>query len=207
MKIITVSREFGSGGREVAKRLADELGFAYYDRELVREIAKRCSMNEQYVSNTIERNFMQSYPIHIGHSFSYIPASVSQDSLRVLNEQTKLLREIASEKDCVVVGRGSDVILSDMSPFKLFVYADLEARIDRCIERAKDGDDVHRKSVSKMIRTIDSDRKKLHSLISDTKWGDKRYYHLCVNTTDADIKKLVPHIADYAKAWFESKKM
>ncbi|MBQ0071031.1 MAG: cytidylate kinase-like family protein [Spirochaetales bacterium] len=68
-KIITIGREFGSGGREIAKRLADELGFAYYDQEIVTEIASRTQLSESYVRAVVEHSPVTSYPIHIVRSF------------------------------------------------------------------------------------------------------------------------------------------
>ena len=68
MSIITISREFGSGGRELGKRLADELGFAYYDREIVTAIAERNEVNEAYVEETLDKGFMQNIPIQYGRS-------------------------------------------------------------------------------------------------------------------------------------------
>ena len=74
MSIITVSREFGSGGREVGKRLADALGYAYYDREIVSAIARKTSLDERYVASALEGGLFRSVPIHFGRTFSYSPA-------------------------------------------------------------------------------------------------------------------------------------
>ena len=111
MKIITVSREFGSGGRELGKRLADELGFAYYDREIIMGIAKKCAMDEDYIERTIENHSMRRYPITYARTFSAIPSfSVDQASL-LLVQQGKVIQELAAQGNCVVVGRGADKIL------------------------------------------------------------------------------------------------
>ncbi len=203
MKIITVSREFGSGGREIGKRLSDELGLAYYDREIVTEIAKRSSFDEEYVSNTLEKSVPYSYPIHFGRTFSYASTVSDNNSVTLFSEQTKLLREIAEKGDCVIVGRAADVILSDYNPFNLFVYADMSSKIKRCIERSKDSEVLDEKKIAKMIKKIDSERRKIHGMISNGEWGDRRGYHLCVNTSGVDIKKLVPEIASYINAWYE----
>ena len=68
-KIITVGREFGSGGREFGRRLSEELHFAYYDQEIIREISKRTSLSEQYIQSIVEHRPSFSFPIHIGQSF------------------------------------------------------------------------------------------------------------------------------------------
>ena len=205
MRIVTVSREFGSGGREIGKRLADELGFAYYDREIVEEIASRCSLDENYVAHALERCVAHTFPIHFGHTFSHLTAPiVSNGSMNLLAEQTKLIKELASKGDCVIVGRAADVILSDLAPFNLFVYADMKYKVDRCMARASEDEKLTRRETEKKIKKIDSERKKLHSIISDISWGNKDCYHLCVNTGGMEIKEIVPAIATYAKAWFEA---
>ena len=204
MRIITVSREFGSGGREVAKRLADELGFEYYDKEIVTEIAKRCELDEGYVRNTLERSIAHTYPIHIGRSYSHVAAAMNVDVTNIFAEQTKLIKELAQKGNCVIVGRAADVLLKEYSPFNLFVYANMKSKIDRCLARAPEGEDLTRRETEKMIKKIDSERKKIHTLISDIKWGDKSAYHLCINTSGVEIKSLVGAVATFANAWFEA---
>ena len=84
-RIITIGREFGSGGREFGRRLAEALGFAYYDQEIISEIAKRTSLSEQYVEAIVEHQPSFSFPIHIGRSF--YPAAVSYTHLDVYKRQ------------------------------------------------------------------------------------------------------------------------
>ena len=205
MRIITVSREFGSGGREVGKRLADELGVAYYDREIVEEIASRCSLDENYVAHALERSVSHSFPLHFGHTFAHFTAPVvPAGSMNLLAEQTKLIKELASKGDCVIVGRAADVVLSELTPFNLFVYADMKYKVERCMARASDDEKLTKRETEKMIKKIDAERKKLHSIISDVEWGNKDCYHLCVNTGGMEIKEIVPAIAIYAKAWFDA---
>ena len=72
MRIITISREFGSGGRELGQRLAEALGFDYYDREIITKIAEKHDLNEDYVERVLENGAWHSYPIHIGHSFYFL---------------------------------------------------------------------------------------------------------------------------------------
>ncbi len=205
MKIITVSREFGSGGREVGKRLADELGFAYYDREIVEEIASRCSLDEKYVANVLERCASHTFPLHFGHTFAHLSAPVvNSGSMNLFAEQTKLIKELASKGDCIIVGRAADVVLAEYSPFNLFVYADMKYKVDRCMQRAAENEKLTKRETEKMIKRIDNERKKLHSIISDVEWGNKDCYHLCVNTGGMEIKEIVPAIATYANAWFDA---
>ncbi len=201
-KIITVSREFGSGGRELGKRLADELGVAYYDREILGAIAKECSMDEKYVEAVLDRGFTASYPYTFRRSFAILPGGANQ-SAKLLAEQHKIIRSLAEKGDCVIVGRSADVILEENRPLKLFVYADMAAKLQRCRERAPEDEDLSDKELERKIRQIDKGRAATHGVVGDYPWGDRRGYHLCVNTTGLDIKALAAQVAAYARFWFQ----
>ena len=204
MGIITISREFGSGGREIGKRLADEMGYAYYDKEIVTAIAEKHELDEHYVAYALEGSMFRNYPVHFGRTFSYTPTLVSNDT-KLFVEQNKLLRELAAKGNCVIVGRAADVILREYSPFNLFIYADMPSKIRRCQERANPEEHFSAKGMEKQIKRIDADRRRYHGMISDIPWGDRRGYHLCVNTTDRQIKALVPQLASYIRLWFEER--
>ena len=204
MGIITISREFGSGGRELGKRLADELGYAYYDKEIVNAIAEKHQLDEHYVSYALEGGTFRNFPVHFGRTFSYSPTLMANET-KLFAEQNKLIREIAAEGNCIIVGRAADVILREFRPFNLFVYADMQSKLERCQERAGENEHLSGREMEKRIRKIDADRKKYHGMISDIPWGDRRGYHLCVNTTDREIKTLVPPLATYIRLWFEER--
>ena len=204
MGIITISREFGSGGRELGKRLADEMGYAYYDKEIVTAIAEKNKMDEHYVAYALEGGAFRNFPVHFGRTFSYSPTLMANET-KLFSEQNKLLKELAAEGNCVIVGRAADVILREHRPFNLFVYADMASKIQRCQERAPEDEHMNAREMERKIKRIDSDRKRYHGIISDIAWGDKRGYHLCVNTTDREIKSLVPIVASYIRLWFEER--
>ena len=126
MKIITVSREFGSGGRELGKRLAEHLQFDYYDGEILQGIAEKCKLSPDYVSKNLEGDGWQSFPITFRHSFQS-GLYYQNTQVDLLLSQKKVLEEIALlGRDCVIVGRNANCILKEHSPFNLFVCADLE---------------------------------------------------------------------------------
>lgn len=203
MRIITISREFGSGGRELGKRLADELGFAYYDREIVESIAQTQGADPNFVEKTLDTQLWQSVPLHFHHSFSSLNGIQAMQT-DLLLAQTKVLEKIAaSGNDCIIVGRNADAILAEYEPFNIFVCADMQARVDRCIQRAEPGEDTNRKKIQANIRRIDKARAQTRDIISGSKWGHRGTYHLIVNTTDWNIKMLTPAVAEFAKRWFE----
>lgn len=202
-KIITISREFGSGGREIGKRLADELDFAYYDREIVAEIAKQTGMTEEYIKNISEKG-AYPYAFQFAKSFAMY-SSLQSNQTDILVAQTKVLKEIAGKGNCIIVGRGANIILKDYNPMNIFVYADMESKINRCHKKAKEDENLTDKEMEKKIIQIDNGRKNYHKLISNLEWGDKRNYHLCINTTGVEIKNSISALGDYIEEWFGGK--
>ena len=203
MKIITISREFGSGGREVGKRLADALGFQYYDREIITAVAQKSSFDEEYVEKTLERGIPRTFSISFGRTFSF-PDVAQQNYTKLLVAQQQFIEDIAKKgEDFVIVGRAADVILKDYNPLNLFVYAEMDSKIKRCKGRAEKGEKMSEREYARKIKQVDLGRAVNRQLLADGGWGDKENYHLCINTTDAEIKKLIDPIAAFAKAWFE----
>ena len=197
MKIITIGREFGSGGRELGRRLADYLQIAYYDKEIITEIAKRTKLSEEYVHNVVEHHPYPLLPITIGRSFNPMGNPMFQITQTVYAEQTKILKEMGEQSDCVIVGRCADYILRDDKPFRIFVYADMESRIRRCQARAPEGENLTDKEMKQKILSVDKGRQKYYEFYTGEKWGDKSSYDLCINTSNLVIKELVPHLAAF----------
>lgn len=198
-KVITISREFGSGGREIGKRLSEELGIAYYDNEIVKEIAKKTKLAETYVQQIVEKSPMVFFPITIGQTF-YIGSDPNVEmSNSIYAEQEKIIRELAEKSPCVIVGRCADYILRDYSPFRLFVYADMDFKIKRCREKAPEGEHLTDKELARQIKSVDSERAKYYQFITGNDWGNLLNYDMCVNTTAMPIQKIVKSVAEYIK--------
>ena len=194
-KIITIGREFGSGGRELGRRLAEALGFEYYDKEIITAIAEHTSLSEEYVKEIVERKPHQLYPITIGQSISYFDTYAFTQMQSVYQAQDKILRELAEKSNCVIVGRCADDILKDFKPFRIFVYADMQSRINRCLKRSPKGEDLSEKQLLKSIKRIDKDRAKYYKFYTGQVWGYRSNYDLCINTTDTDIPEAVAAVA------------
>ena len=201
-RIITVSREFGSGGREIGKRLADELGFEYYDREIIEQVAKESNLDSAYVENALNGNFAMSFPVTFGRTFLYTDA-LQQNVTNLLVAEQKIIRTLAEkDTDMVIVGRSADVLLKEYSPFNIFVYADTQSKLRRCRERAPEDEKLTDKELLKKIKQVDAGRARQRRLITDSEWGAKESYHLCINTTGLNIKNLVPPLAEFIKNYF-----
>ena len=198
--IITVSREFGSGGRELGKRLSDLMGYAYYDREILEELARQTGTDERYAENLLGRGMPAGFSLHFGRSLaSYSP--VTQQAVRLLVAERRIIRALAEQGDCIIVGRGANAVLEDFHPFSLFVYADMPAKLARCRARAPEDEHLTDRELEKRIRQVDAARAGVHGMVSGLRWGDKAGYRLCVNTSGIPIKQIAPHIAAYAEQW------
>ena len=194
-RVITIGREFGSGGRELGQRLAEVLGIAYYDKEIITEIAKRTELSERYVKNIVERKPVFTFPIHVGRSFVSVNTTHVLQSSSVYAEQCNLLKEFAEKSDCVIVGRCADYVLREYDPFRIFVYAGMDSKIARCRARDESGEEKTDKEFKKLITSIDKNRAEYYNFYTGQTWGDKLSYDICINTTGVDINEIAPHVA------------
>ena len=203
--IITIGREFGSGGRELGRHLAEILGCAYYDREIIIEIAKRTSLSEKYIQHITENKPVIPFPIHTGRTFWAVLPDYNQS---VQQEQHAIIQEMAAKSDCVIVGRCADYILRESKPFRLFVYSDMAAKIARCrkndsadishsVTQYEAGESLTDKELSRRIEQINKGRADYYEFYTGQIWGDKANYDLCVNTGDRDLKALAEVIAKF----------
>lgn len=202
MRIITISRQFGSMGRVFGKKLAEELGFHYYDKQIISEVSKCADLDENYVADTLEKG-IDVYPYTCGVTFS-LPR-YNKQMMDVVIAQCEILKRLAQKGDCVIVGRSADAILSEYEPFNIFVYADMATRVARCKEREKSNETLTDRETERLIKEIDKGRARSHTLFSSSKWGEKEGYHLMLNTTDCDVEVLAKSIAKYVDAYFASK--
>ena len=201
-KIITISREFGSGGRELGKRLADALGIPCYDHQIIDMVAEKTKLHKDYVESMSEKDIQVFYPTTIGHGFS-MPSYAIMQSAEIINAEQELIKQFAAEGDCVIIGRAADAILKEHKPFSIFVCADDESKLARCRARAKDGENFTDKQILKKCKSIDKQRRIYREMYSSAKWGQAASFDLCINTSGKEIKTLVPALIAYLNAWFQ----
>lgn len=192
--IITIGREFGSGGRELGTRIAEKLGIAYYDREILEEISKKTSLAEEYVTQVIERKPTIHYPITIANSFGIYDNDLNKTQNKIFAEQNNVIRDLATKSDCVIVGRCADYILRDYNPFRIFVYADMESKIKRCREKREIDKDLSDRQMKRYIKRIDKHRRDYYEFYTGLSWGKKENYDICINTSGKKIKDVVDEI-------------
>lgn len=204
MKIITISREFGSGGRELGKRLADYLEIPCYDHEIIDMVAEKHGFDRNYVSHISEKDIRVFYPSTIGHRLM-TPNHTIQQSVQIMSAQHEIIRQLAEQEDCVIVGRCADIVCREMNPLNIFVYADNESKLMRCQSRASENEHFTEKDMLKKMKQIDKERASYRELFTEAAWGRKESYHICINTSGKEIKELVPAIGEYVKNWFQQK--
>lgn len=194
-RIITISREFGSGGREFGRRLSENLGCAYYDQEIVQEIAKRTELSERYVQQVMGHRPITSFPIHIGRSFRMMSDPNLDQSQTIFREQCNILREMAAKSDCVIVGRCADYILWEEKPFRIFVYADMPSKVERCRVKNYEKEELTDKELERRINAVNRRRADYYEYCTGQKWGDRIHYDLCINTTKTNIKQMTAAVS------------
>lgn len=203
-QIITIGREFGSGGRELGKRLAELMGYAYYDKEIIEEIAKRTKLAESYVNQIVEQRTGVFFPITIGRTLHHVHHTAGSDYMlkqytAVYTEQANVLREMAEKSNCIIVGRCADYILKEHNPLRLFVYADLKSKVERCKLKADEHEGMTDKALAKMIKRVDKNRAKYYQYYTGHTWGNRSNYDLCVNTSAISVKEcaeILAHMLD-----------
>ena len=206
MNIITISREFGSGGRELGKRLADHLGWAYYDSEIIARVAKESGLDAGYVERALGSQEWKEKNLTFRSTLSSVEYLQSA-KVNLLLQQKKVIEDIAAlGENCVIVGRNADVLLREQEPFNVFVCASQEAKLQRCRQRAPEGEHLTDKELLRKMKQIDKVRSQTREILTGSAWGQRDAYHLSVNTTNWNIKELVPAVADFALRWFGREK-
>ncbi len=195
--IVTIDREYGSGGHEVGKRLAERLGIKFFDEELISRAAAITGYNEDYIRNNDEKAPEYSIP----SIFTGFDSYQASPFARIQEEEFKIIREIAAEDSCVIVGRAADYILSSERHVSIFIFAPLEDRIKRKLKVVEDLPDVEydANSMEKHVKQVDKQRRKYYEFYTDNKWGGRDVYDLLINTSRAGIDGAVDIIVAYIK--------
>ncbi len=194
--VVCISRQFGSGGHEIGRKLADKLGVKFYDRELLTRIAKDSGMSEKLVSyydelpskSLLFSLAMDAYPM----SFTEMP--INQ---KVYQAQVDTIKKIAENESCVIIGRCADSILSDMnSVVSIFIHADMDTKLARVMEREGLDND---KAKDKIIKT-DKKRASFYNFYSvDKKWGEAFSHDLTLDSGKIGIDNCVELLYNYLK--------
>lgn len=199
-KVITISRQYGSGGREIGAKLAEKCGVPFYDNELITRAAKESGFAEAAFENA-EKKATNSllYSIAMGmNSYGNQELGFAHLSLddRIYLAQSDVIRKVAAEGPCVIVGRCADYILKDMeNVVNIFIWADIKFRIERAIRI----DGLSENKAEDNILKIDKRRANYYNYHASEKWGRAENYHLSIKSSYAGID----HTVDCIKAFIE----
>lgn len=192
--VISISREFGSGGRLIGKRLAARLGIPCYDRTIIQKTAEKSGLSPDFIARAEERARSRFHlsiaPVGIGSpAFAHQGVPVSYQAFFA---QSEVIRELASEGPCVIVGRCSDYILGERPEcLKVFIHADLPSRVARCVEEYHIPSD----GMERRVVQMDRGRANYYNYYTGHIWGDLRRYDLAINSSTAGIEGAVELIA------------
>ena len=195
-RIITISREFGSGGHSIGQMVADLLGYKFYDRELVNKVAQRSGFSPEFIEENGEYASAR-------HSLLFSLAMANQHSVEVLSiqdklyiEQTRIIEELAEEGRCVIVGRCADYVLRDRKDcLNVFIHSDMESRSRRVLEKYGKTN----KSIEKRLAEKDQKRKVYYRNYTGRVWGQAQNYDICLNSGVLGLEACAKIIAEASK--------
>ena len=189
-RIITIGREFGSGGRTIGREVAKKLGIPCYDQELIEKMAEESGFTREYVEKESENASLGSWAASaLGMDGTYTAPS-NQDRLWAV--QSRIIREIAEKESCVIVGRCADVILEDKADLlRVFIHADFDARAKRIVEKYGETEIP----TEKRLRDKDKRRALYYQFYTDRKWGDIENYDIILNSSALGLERCVDIIA------------
>ena len=197
-KVITVSREFGSGGRELGVRLAEHFGIPFYDKELLTLAAQKSGICQEIFEHNDEKTSMSDMlPVTAGSGFGAGMSLGLQMPMnqRVFLAQFEVITNLAKEESCVIVGRCADYVLRDMDHVThVFLYASLEKRVERIMRV----EHVDADKARELIRKTDKQRKSYYNFFADGNWGIRANYDLMLRTDGHTPEEIAEMIIAYA---------
>ncbi len=197
--VITIGRQYGSGGHQVARELSKMLGIKMYDKEIIDLAAKESGISEKILKAYDEKptnSFL--YSLSLG-AYSFENSLLGTPSIplvdRVFAAQANIIKDIAEKESCIFVGRCANSILADRpNVLSVFIHTDIERRIDRICEY----ENISRAEASSIIRNADKKRASYYNYFSDLKWGDATAYDLCI-----DSRIGIENVAEVIKLFIE----
>ena len=192
--VITIGRQYGSGGHEVGVRLSAKLGIPLYDKEMITLTAEKSKLAEDYLEENeeIAPSIFRGVYTH-GAAMGFYAQTPSEI---IFIEQSKLIRQLADKGPCVIVGRCADYVLKEKNPLNVFIQASFENRVARKAALWKD-ENLPLAEVEKQVRAIDKRRVKYYEYYTDQRFGDSANFHLCIDTGRCGIDGAVDTIVAY----------
>lgn len=196
--IINIGRQYGSGGREIGEKLAEKLGYSYYDKELITIVSKESGLAKEFFEKVDEKSrfgiFGGLLGFRTGIGDDYATNYLNNENLFKI--QSDVIRELSQKKDAVFVGRCADYILRDNPKcVNIFISANEEDRIIRVAERKQ----MDKDKIEDMLEKADKKRSGYYNYYTNKVWGAAKSYHLCINSSLLGIDGTVDFICDFIK--------
>lgn len=197
---ITIGREFGSGGREIGRLVAQKLGISYYDKELLNEAAKRSGVNEQVFEANDERS-PRFFGNPLSLSFGFAPSafySMGSSPLdSIYQAQTDVMQQLVDQGPCVIVGRTADYVLRDYCHVvSVFIHAPIEVCVQRIMRRGECTDEKQARDLAMKKNKL---RASYYNFYTDKQWGAAATYDLCIDSSLLGPEATAEFIAQYVK--------
>lgn len=176
-RIITISREFGSGGRFIGEEVAKKLGIAYYDKNIIGQIAEKSGLSPEYIQENAELSPKKGL---FAYAFSGRDITGKSVEDMVYEAQRNIILELAEKESCVIIGRNADYILKDRDDvLNVFIHGDMPEKIKRITGLHN----VEEKEAVKMMADTDKRRRTNYNFYTDQNWGKASNYTLCLNSS------------------------
>ena len=209
-KYITISREYGSGGRIIGKKVAENLGYDFYDREIIDMAAEHSGLSADFIEKT-EQNISSGwlYNLLLGTSYSgtTVGSSVQQIGSQclpladqVFNAERKVILGL-TKKPCVVVGRCADYIFRTSEDvdrkdlLNIFIYADFDDKVKRVAERLN----IDEKAAAKTVQQVDKRRANHYNTFTEDTWGDRKIYDLLINSSTLGVDQTIDMLTAFIR--------
>ena len=192
-RIITISREFGSGGRFIGEEVAKKLGIAYYDKNIINEIAEKSGLSPEYIQENAELSPKKGL-----FAYAFAGRDVTGKSVEdlVYEAQRKVILELAEKESCVIIGRNADFILKDRDDvLNVFIHGDMPEKIQRITRLYNVGE----QEAVKMMADTDKRRMANYNFYTEQNWGKASNYTLCLNSSEIGYDKCEAIIIECSK--------
>ena len=197
--IITIGREYGSGGRQIGELVAKTLGIAYYDKKLITLAAQKSGLSDEFIANNEQRvrsGFMQNLAASAAYSSGFFSSQYLPLSESIFISEAQVIRDIAAKESAVIVGRCADYILAGRdNTINVFIHAPQETRVNRIMALYN----LSEAEALKAINTSDKERGNHYFRYTDQKWGKAQNYDISINSALMGVEKTAEMLAELAK--------
>ncbi|MGL5681517.1 MAG: AAA family ATPase [Marinifilaceae bacterium] len=201
-KIVTIGRQFGSGGRYIGEELAKRMNCKFYDKELLMVVSRESGIGKEFFERVDENKsggFLHSVTMGFNMHSMILPTEDYLSSESLFTIQAKVMRKLAETENFVMVGRCADYILREYKPLRVFITGNMEDRIKRVAKRRK----LSHKAAEELIRKTDKDRASYYTYYTDQSWGDSKYFDITINSSLLGEEQTIDLLFDIVERYYK----